>query len=868
MAIAYNRFDDLNIANCKCNYRFLVSDSIIKKDPIYLELTQKNDTVKINDGSLLTIITVQPYILIEQKKRSYFYYNSSTQNISLLENRKSKANKFQFNMFLYGLNKRDIKSIHIINMPDSKNGQWSDSLQNLHYFVKVNIRNDIKTTSKWFKPHNHSVDKNAFNCSLAILFNKATQQFRKDIIIKHQDGIIGVNDIFLKNDLNHSIKDKFKISLKSDETCHLLPKDRNLIGKQIVVDLWLKSKGHKSKFFLMLKRGETVELDNQEFNNISHKTLLLKLFTHDNFPITVFSKTIEISNFKINQHSVLIDHNEGSILLKDANSTFKKGQKLSFKIKAGNYFPKICHHIVRDKPNIIIRLKKAPVPKAFDNLEQGFLGIVVMDEIGQKPVGSIELFDKNNQLIQTLSQSNFYKTKKDLIIHEIIFKGNDLYDKSHVTVYPQSNNHIVHLFLPRLIKKIWLDIKHNQKKRTDIHFSIMNNNKKYQSKNKPLEIPVYVNEPFQVEINSDKYISAYGQKRLFQCENNFNSCPGFSPGNPIIFHIDKKMIIHPEIKLICKVNGKTKDVYDDVIDEEVKVHIWRAGLNKEIITNKQIEMKYNDTKKAFAASLACPASKKAFTVKVISEKFDNLTKDLELINTSPIDIEMKFNKPVLYMIINPNEEILRGPLHKSKIGNFNRLKNRFYETMSYFDNTEPWDNVFSYNHFFVRYSNKIEELMTPGMIKPKWDDQTVQFKVESKIKPEFDRQPVAYKKLIDEAVQLINKYSISDKIGLKGVIFIVSASSIKPLSTENIDTLQHLLQTKNIGALIARFGIIKDNDFDYTSDKNKYKNITIVEYNLTKEFNNDYFGEAFKKMRKKNWDLIDRNGVRIGQLYE
>jgi len=181
------------------------------------------------------------------------------------------------------------------------------------------------------------------------------------------------------------------------------------------------------------------------------------------------------------------------------------------------------------------------------------------------------------------------------------------------------------------------------------------------------------------------------------------------------------------------------------------------------------------------------------------------------------------------MLINPSEELLRGSLHKSKIGNFDRIKNRFYETMTYLDGTKSWEDVFCYKHFFVKYSDEIKELITPGILKPKWNDQKVQFEVESKIIPELDHSSVAYKKLIDEAVQFINKYSISDKIGLKGVILIVSASSIKPLTTETIDDLQKILNDMNIGAVIARFGIMKDNDFDYTSDKNKYNNITVVE---------------------------------------
>ena len=691
ISMAFKGFDELNTANCTCKYSFLISDTINKSNPLYLEIINKKETVKLEDSTFLSIIEVKPYINNNNNIRKYFYYSKSNKSISILQNNKEQLNQFQFNIFLYGLNKNDIKSIHINNMPLPVNNLWSGMLSKLNYYVSLKTKNVKKVNSKWFKQYKGSVDNNSFNCSCAIFFEKINEILKNSIVVKHKNGIIGIHDIFLFDDLNKSIKDKFVISPKSDETFCIATKDNNMIGKQIVLDLWLKSKSRKAKFYFKFKPENIVKLDDKELLEKYFKALCLKFYNHNNFPLKISRENIEISNFTLDNK--VVDINKDAyikselIVLKDKKSVFFKGQKLSFKIIIGNYFPTICHHVVSDNPNIIIHLTKAPVPFELENLVKGFSGVVVTDERGQKPIGTINLFDKNT-LIKILTSLYFYKTEKSNEIKKIIFYGNDLYGKSEVTVYPDSDNNIVHLFLPRLYKKIWVNIKdkHTQKKLPDINFSLINNNRKYDSTSESLIFPVYVNETFQVEIDSERYITACDQNSIFKCENNFNSCPGFSAINPINFEVEKKVNIRPEIKLICKINGDKKDVYYDGIDEEIKIHIWRTCLHKEAIKKKQ--MKYNNEKKSFIVSLPCPVSKKDATIEVMSEKFDMLKKDLKRINKTPIEIEMKLNKPVLYMLINPSEEILRGPLHKSKIVNFDRIKNRFYETMAYLDSTK------------------------------------------------------------------------------------------------------------------------------------------------------------------------------------
>ena len=875
--MAHKGFDELEFGNCNISYRFLVSDSISNTNPLFLEIIQKDKTLVLDDGSPLSILTVRPYIKCKKNCRLYFYYQSSNDCIMPVRDNDSQNNQpiFQFNVLIYGMTTDDILSIHVYNMQKKTNDDaWFGLLRDLTYVIKSKVKHMKQSSVKWVTNPFHFNYSKSHNCSLVLLYEKINTKKTKYMIIRNKSGIIGVHDIYLliENQIDQSMKDQFNIDIQSDDTCYLTPKKNNLIGKRFVLDLWLKSKNQRIRYYFRLKPGNTLNIDHQEFIELQKISLVLKLFNQNNYPVRIPRKRIEILDCLLDGKPISIDHNafieSETIKIKEQSLKFRKGQKLSFKILTGQYFPKKCEHVITNNPNIIVRLTEAPIPKIIENITNH--AVIVMDERGRKPLGTIKLFDQNDSLLATSSQSNIFLIKKKENTTKIIFKGNEFYDKSHAIYDPQADNHFVHLYLPELKKTLWFNFKDKktQKQLSEMSFTLVNNQITYHSKSDTLTIPVYMNDAFHVDVNSDQYITAYGQKTLFQCKGDYNHCHGFSENHPIDFNVDKIIMINPKIRLICNINGKKKDVYDDEIDEEIMINIARANVNKTNIYGKQMTMVYNETQKAFEATLPSPASKKTFWVNIISDKFETIKQELELTKSDPIEIEMKFNTPLLYMLINPSKDFLMGPLHKNKINNFKRFKNRFYETMAYLENTKPWEGIWSSLHFFVKYSNAIERLIQTNDIKPKWYEETIQEQVVKKIVPEFDHSTITCNELIDEGINFINKYSLSDTLPLKGVMLMITARSINPLKLEMIGKIQQRLHENQMGAVIARFGILKENDFNYTSDKTKFKNLTIVEYNIEREFNDKYFGNALKKIRKELWGLMYRNGFGLGHLVE
>jgi hypothetical protein len=851
----------------------LGSETINQNNPIFLDIVHKKESIILDDGSLLSILTVQPYIKVNKNTRKLFYYQSDRNCILPMPDTPSQQapSPFQIAVLIYGLAKDNIVSMHLFNMPKASQGVWEGSLSQLKYTVKTNIRHVRQSGDQWLNDPPLSDHQAPPVCTLALQYSHTNTGQTNYMTIRHENGIIGVHDIFEfnKHQAGKSLKDQFSISTQSNDTCLLTPKNPDLVGMRFVVDLWLKSKSQRSQYYLRLKPGNTLDIDQKEFVAHQNITLFLKLFNQDNFPVKLSRKHIHLSDFKLDQQPISIDTKayiaSEAIQLTETSLKFRKGQKLSFKIRAGSYFPKQCLHVVSEQSNIVVHLTEAPIPKSLDNLPENKTAVIVMDERGRKPLGTIKLFDNNRHLLATLKQSNICQFVSNKTITQIIFDGNEFYGRADATLVPQSGRNIVHLFLPAVKKTLWFQFKDkkSQKKISDINFTLIKHGKTYRSTKNSLTLPIYVYDAFRVDVSSENYITAYGQKTLFQCTQNFQQCPGFSQNKPIAFEIDKKIMIQPKITLFCKIGGQNKDVYADEIDEEV---IIKAGRVSQDQTEKNMQaMTYDKKQNAFVTSLPCPESNPFFFVDILSEKFEPIQKELKWIN-QPIKIELKLNKPVLYMTINPSQEILRGPLHRSKMFNFEKIKNRYYETMAYLDSTKPWEDAWSSNHFFVRYASQSELLIKPGIVKPKWGAAETQDKVIKKIKPEVDELAVDYHVIVNEGIQLINDYSISDNLGLKGVMVFITG--VNTLKSETLEELQHNLEKNQVGAVIARFGIFHDGDYNYTSDKNKYKNLTVVEYNINKEFNDDYFGSAFKKVRKELWGMMARNGFGLGRLGE
>ena len=355
--------------------------------------------------------------------------------------------------------------------------------------------------------------------------------------------------------------------------------------------------------------------------------------------------------------------------------------------------------------------------------------------------------------------------------------------------------------------------------------------------------------------NSKSAFAVFFQKNSAKSE--INSDLKFS------LEINPKVIKKPRISLFCEIEGKKKDAFNE-IDEDIKVNILGQGCDETNFMN----MKYLDDIKVFNAVLHCPFRTRGYTVNVASEIFAEVNQNIEIQDDKKFAIEMKMNKPVLCAIINPSEQFRKGPV-KTKAKNFNHFKRHFYDTINYLDSASPWLNQWASSHFFVKYSGiKMQTLIKTGISTIQWDREAIRNEVLEKIYLKYGRESVPYDQIVNSGIEFIKKFSISDSIPLKGVIFIVAANPPLCVKPELMDILNNLLEKNKMGASIVQFGSDNENFVDHTKDKEKYKKLLFMEFNLENEFNNWYFGPSFKKIRNGFWSFMVQNGFSLRYLNE
>jgi len=360
-------------------------------------------------------------------------------------------------------------------------------------------------------------------------------------------------------------------------------------------------------------------------------------------------------------------------------------------------------------------------------------------------------------------------------------------------------------------------------------------------------------------VDNSKYAFAINLRQKFK-----NKIPSSFDSKSIFnLDIDPKVIFHPKIKLFSNNEGIKKDAFDE-IDEEIQVIVFGEKCDQ---TNG-VDMKYMDSLHAFIGELHCPFSCSSFTVNVNSEIFDAVTHTYEMENDKPVEIEMKIKKPVLCVIIHPSEQFKKGPI-SVKPQNFIHFKRQFYDTINYLDSTRPWNNQWGAAYFFVKnYGKEFELLINTEISAIRWELENVRNEVLGKIILGYGKESVPYDEIINSATDFIKGFSISEKLNYKGIIIIVAANPAIPFKLDLVDALQDLLQKNKMGVIIAQFGMGNNDFVDHTKNKEKYKNLLFMEYNLEKEFSNWFFSQSFKRIRKELWHFMDKNGFTLEYLKE
>jgi len=325
-----------------------------------------------------------------------------------------------------------------------------------------------------------------------------------------------------------------------------------------------------------------------------------------------------------------------------------------------------------------------------------------------------------------------------------------------------------------------------------------------------------------IDINNTKY------EPLRKFRNQYKRTDFFKP---ITAMNDSREV---QVKLLCTYEGKKVNAC--YIDEEIKVYTN--------CLNKYSPLKYNETLQMFTGHAEC----RDFNVH--SSKFQN---QLSYSFAQKI-VEMKFTKPILYVLINPSIELKTGPLSRY-YKNFDIFKKELRLLSSMLDNNQKyrfWSDRWLKTYFFTKHAEHESVLLcNAGIFATKWDDPNFINDFNKRIY--FKNHSISFGELIDDACIFFDGFSISDDLKIKGAALIIIATPQSPIPGNELIRLDQKLHQNNYCALIVQFG---ENEKE-TIFKGKYKKLKLMEINLENEFYNGFFKGAFEKIISEFEFLID-----------
>jgi len=313
----------------------------------------------------------------------------------------------------------------------------------------------------------------------------------------------------------------------------------------------------------------------------------------------------------------------------------------------------------------------------------------------------------------------------------------------------------------------------------------------------------------------------------------------FQYKTPIHFTENQLDVKSLTVELKSKHEGKIKNAID--LDEDIKVYAK--------CSDKTILLTYNEDFNLFAVQPQCSNG----TINIVSYKYEQYS----LLNFSQPNqqfvIDMAFKKPVLYVLINPNKHLNKPPLTISSEFS-NKLKDQQRILSHKLDgNQRYWQNRWQRAYFFTQHAGKEPKwLCNQGNIATKWNDPDFITQYNEKI--QFQNQSIPYNQLIDDACTFIKGFSISEKLNLKGASIIVIGTPDSQITNSTLNLLEQKLKENKVCAMIAQFGA---KEHDYTN--NTFKYLKLIEFDMKKEFLNNFFQQAFERIMKEFTELYDRH---------
>jgi len=294
------------------------------------------------------------------------------------------------------------------------------------------------------------------------------------------------------------------------------------------------------------------------------------------------------------------------------------------------------------------------------------------------------------------------------------------------------------------------------------------------------------------------------------------------------------------VRVYCMFEGHRINVYD--IDEDIKVF--------SNYSNKSIQLTYNKYRRVFTGDQLNFHN----SFHIDSTIFKNQNYRLWKI-CYYFALILKFTKPVLYVLINPSNQLNINPL-KSYAPNFDQFKNKFRNISNQLDGNKQdyWRNKWLRTYFYTQNKGHSPVLLSKqGIIATKWDDPDFIKQYNQKIY--FQKQGISYQQLIDDACTFFDGFSISDDLNLKGASLFIIGAPDKKISLNALNALEKKLRNNKACAFIVQFGTGEQN---YTANQQLFKYLKLIQFDMNKEFYQNFFQAAFEKIMKEFEDQIDK----------
>lgn len=817
----YSLYNKIFPSTCSWMYDIPSEASEEKENPILFKILKVTKAKDKNESSI-TISLVKPYVR-NKDITSYFVRKKNTKekfkpvSITEIENKPNftKENTIlSFHIYLYGYEVVNLKGIEIFakGIPKSKKveGQdrWTGKFSDLKLEVKLAGEVVIKKAQEYKWITDLASTKPAYYAVAMSPTVKSTEskQGAIDVKIKVTHNLkfnAGVG-VYLQEDINTELNSSliFLEPGEDDKSYYIVVRDGKLLNKEVIVGFFIqgqKQEGEKL-FRVKLEPGTTINLKGRGYKEGDAPGAQSD---------SLWMGKVNSAKGTASLTVFLKDERSWPIIDKQIYATFENGDRFYFGIS--------------DTAGKIIQ----PAPK--------------------------------NQLFRLYSLSDprykFVQTK------DIVLKSDD---------------RTINMVLPRAENKIWLrvvdketgtdigganvKIKRSEKVLIDLYVTPKYGDKYYYCR----KYPIYPDETFDIFVDAPGKRPFISKSQSFNCsdisENGFSGCTGLSRSNPIVIEVEPAMVLLRPIVKPFFVKENKRFGSEDVMSFDSNVNAYaRCAKNKKMAD--WIKFEYDKERAEFPGIFKCSWDSN-FEIKVTSKKF-NPFKDEYDRETSDIEPNLMFKKPILYVIINPNSRLLLGKEgDEDPLETFAWIKNKFYDLSKTLDTKPPWKELWSLAYYstFKADDDSPTLLAKRGLYFPQWGEESHRKSLIENITP--GKGAISYIQLATEAIDFFDGFSLSED-RIKGVVLIVMGAPASDVSFQELSALEKMFQENQLIALIAQFKPTAMNPSPNTAVVDGFANIKIVSYGLKKEKHN-YFGSALgNHLKGELKKLLQGGGIKV-----